>query len=80
VERLKPKQPESLGMSVPEAAAYFLHKPWWIYQRLRCGDLEAVRIGAKTIVTHESIERYRSSLRKATFTPPRVKSGEAAHG
>jgi hypothetical protein len=41
-----------------------------IYDLLGLGQLEAVKNGARTEITVESIRRYQANLPRATFKPP----------
>jgi hypothetical protein len=41
-----------------------------LYMLLREGKLDAVKDGAKTLITIESIRRYQAARPRATFMPP----------
>ena len=41
-----------------------------LYALLRRGELVAVKDGAKTLITIESLRRYQANRPKATFMPP----------
>jgi hypothetical protein len=41
-----------------------------LYELLRRGELVALKDGAKTLITIESIRRYQAARPRATFMPP----------
>jgi hypothetical protein len=79
VEFIKP-----IHVSVKKAAEIQDTCPSEIYQQLARGELEAVKDGARTKITLESIERRAASLPKANIKlyVPRTKraAGDAAKG
>jgi hypothetical protein len=60
---------EPLGLSVKETAAVERCGVSTVWERLAAGEYEAIKDGAKTLITVKSIQKRREGLLPATYKP-----------
>jgi hypothetical protein len=67
---------EPAYISVAGAAAFFGMSSWWIRNEVRCGRLQAVKIGARTLLVFASVKARAAELNQpATFGASRQARG-----